>query len=442
MKFMKYKNIFFFTLVFTAFSCEDFIGGDLNQDPNKPGSVPIAGILPQVQISLVDTYGGSFSRWNCMFTQQVEGVARQWSAFNKYTITPNRFDDSWSDLYENVLVELKTINAEAVANGYNHYLGIAKILEAYTIMIMTDVWGDIPYTEANLGSENFNPVFDDQATVIYPAVKTLIDEAVVLFGDVSGDIVPGGEDLIYGGKLASWEKAANAILARYHLHLGEYEQALAAAQKSFTSSADDMSYTYGATPDGGQWYRFNDGRTGDIEFHPTMRKLMTSLNDTVRLGVLDNVFTTSGHPYLVDAFKQDLISYREIQFIIAEVAFRLPGMNAVAHTAYLNGIRSSFKEIGLTTADAGFYLLQASVNPGEGNITLDHIITQKYIGLFVQPEVFSDWRRTGIPALEAVSGKDGIPRRWDYSFNEYLFNSEAPEQDPKILFQRVDWDKP
>ncbi len=81
MRILRYKNIFLFALVLTTFSCEDFLGGNLNEDPNKPIAVPITGILPQVQISLADTYGGSFSRWNCMFVQQVEGVARQWSSF-------------------------------------------------------------------------------------------------------------------------------------------------------------------------------------------------------------------------------------------------------------------------------------------------------------------------------------------------------------------------
>jgi len=76
---------------------------------------------------------------------------------------------------------------------------------------------------------------------------------------------------------------------------------------------------------------------------------------------------------------------------------------------------------------------------GSGNLTKEQVMTQKYIGMFVQPEAFSDWRRTGITVLTAVSGSE-VPRRWFYPENEYLFNSNAPERVDNLLFKRVDWD--
>ncbi len=442
MKFIKIKNILLMGLVLTAFSCEDFIGGDFNQDPNKPATVPITGILPQIQISLADTYGGSFSRWNCMFMQQVEGVARQWSGFNQYAILPVQFDAAMDDLYENVLVEIQPIKAEATEQGYNHYLAVAQVIEASMIMMAVDVWGDIPYTEAALGAENFHPVYDDDEAV-YTAAFNLLTSSESLFGQAAGAVAPGSEDLYYGGDVDSWLLAINALQSRYHLHLGEYDDALREAQASFTSRTDNMSYQYGAVPDGGQWFRFNDGRTGDIEFHPTMRELMEGLNDDDRLSIMDVVFTTTDHPYLIDAYRQDLISYREIQFIIAESAFRL-GQSATAHAAYLNGIGASFEELGFEADGDEYtsYVAQSAVDPGEGSIDLTHIMTQKYIGLFIQPEVFNDWRRTGIPDLDPVSGQF-IPRRWQYGFNEYLYNANAPEEGSVSLFApRVFWDTP
>ncbi len=438
---MKIKNILLMGLVLTAFSCEDFLGGDFNQDPNKPATVPITGILPQIQIQMADTYGGGFSRWNCMFTQQVEGVARQWSAFNQYAIQPVRFDAEMNDYYENVLVELQVIKAEATEEGYNHYLGVSNVIEAFMIMTSVDVWGDIPYTEAGLGAENFNPVYDDDEAV-YTAGFNLLVEAINLFGQPSGLVAPGTEDVYYGGDIDQWEKAANALLARYHLHLGEYQDALSRAQASFEDRSDNMSYQYGTVPDGGPWFRFNDGRTGDIEFHDdSMGALMRSLNDDDRLGVFNNTFNTTDHPYLVDAFRQDLISYREVQFIIAESAFRL-GQAATAHAAYLEAISASFEEVGFEADGDEYtdYVGQAAIDPGVGALTLDQIMTQKYIGLFVQPEVFNDWRRTDIPSLSPVSGT-AIPRRWNYGFNEYLFNANAPDENSVTLFApQVFWD--
>ncbi len=427
-------------LTFSVLSCEKFIGGDLNADPNKPLSVPITGLTGQVQISLADVYGSSFSRWNSMFVQQVEGVARQWTSFNQYQIQSIRFDDSWSDTYENIINELGVMTRIAEENEYNHYLGLCKVVEAYTIMMMTDVWGDIPYTEAGQGATNFNPVFEDQATVIYPAILTLLNEAKTLFDGPAGGIAPGSEDLYYGGDIDAWQKAINAIKARYYLHLKNYPMALASAQASFTSRADNMAYQYGSDPASGGWYRFNNGREGDIEFHPTMRRIMKGLKDSDRLSVIDKTFTINGtpHPYFIAAFRQDLISYREIQFIIAEAA--LNTNTATATAAYLKGIQASFEEFGFSATGTEYttYVAQAEVDP-EDNFDMERIMTQKYIAMFAQPEVWSDWRRTKIPELVPVSG--AIPLNWDYGQQTYFFNSSAPESilAPASLLKGVDW---
>ncbi|WP_420318237.1 SusD/RagB family nutrient-binding outer membrane lipoprotein [Ekhidna sp.] len=438
---MKIKNILPIVLALTAFSCEDFIGGDLNADPNKPLDVPISGQLGQIQIQMADTYGGGTSRWNCMFSQQVEGVARQWDSFNDYVVTANRFDADWSDMYENVIVELRTVTAIAEEDGLNHYLGVAKVLEATAIMNMTDMWGDIPYTEAGLGADNFSPVYDDQATVIYPAIRTLLTDALGLFAGPAGPIAPGSEDLYHGGDVTAWTRTANALLARYYLHLGDYANALSSAQNAYTDRSQNMGYQYGSDPASHPWYRFNNGREGDIEFHPTMRGIMTGLNDTDRLGVIDQTFTINGtpHPYFVAALKQDLISYREIQFIIAECEFQLNGNTATAQTAYLNGINASFQELGFADGGAEYtaYVAQPSV---AAPLDMNKIMTQKYIAMFAQPETWSDWRRTGIPALTPTSGS-AVPTNWDYAQNSYFFNSNSPSEmtAPASLLRGVDW---
>lgn len=435
MKF-NYRLLMLAGLIFVSFSCEEFLG-DENSDPNKPVTVAVTGQLANTQIQLVDVTGGEFSRYNCMFMQQVEGVARQWDSFNDYVMTANRFDRSWRNIFENNLIQLRTIRSESLENSFNHYLGVGNVMEAVTMLTATDVWGDMPFTEAVMGDENLNPVFDDQETVIYPGIITLLEDAIALFEGNGGDILPGSEDVFYSGDIELWTKAANAILARAHLHQGRYAEALTAAQASFDSREDNMSYTYPDAADGAPWYRFNLGRTGDVEFHPTMRALMESFNDSSRLAMFDVTFDED-HPYHTPTYTVDIVSYREMQFIIAETALRTGAAAEIVHEAYLAGIEASFTEVGVPEAFEA-YVSQASIDPGVGNLTLDEIMTQKYIAMFVQPEVFSDWRRTGIPALSPTSGTQ-IPRRWDYSFNEYLFNTNAPAQDPNILFDRVDWD--
>ncbi|MCF6347041.1 MAG: SusD/RagB family nutrient-binding outer membrane lipoprotein [Flavobacteriaceae bacterium] len=434
MKLKKLINVLIiFIITLSSASCEDFFSDD-NSDPNKPIDVTVAAALPGIQLAIVDSKGGLYSTFSNMFIQQVEGVERQWESFNKYDIQPVRTNAPWQQMYENVFIELRVVSQKATDGGFNHYLGIAKTLEAYALMMTSDVFGDIPYTEAGLGDENPNPAYDDQATVIYPAIRTLLTDALVLFDDVSGAQSPGSEEVLYEGDIDAWKLAVHAILARYYLHLGDNVNALAEAKLAFTNRADNMGFKYPGGGNDAPWFGFNDTRLGDIEFHPTMRAIMSGLNDTDRLAVLDQTFDAS-HPYLVADLREDLITYRELQFIIAETSTD----DTEKHTAYLNGIEASFEEVGLGAAEFNAYVAQNAIDPGVGNITLNNIMTQKYIGLFVQPEAFSDWRRTGIPSLTPVAGSD-VPRRWFYPENEYLFNSSAPARDNDLLFKRVDWD--
>ena len=260
--------------------------------------------MPALEIALADVYGGDFSRFGSMLTQQVEGVARQWVAFNQYTgLTPNRFDDAWQNIYENVLNEVKIAQASATEQGFNHYVGVLNIIEAFTLMIATDVWDDMPYTDAFKGLESTNPTYDTQAS-IYDAIVTLTRDGITLLEGAPGSVAPGGDDVFFGGNAAAWILAAKALDARRLIHMKDYSGAASAAASSFGSAADNWGFQYPDANAAGQWYRFNRDRTGDLEFHPTMRALLTGANDTLRLNVMDQTFITS-HPYLVADFNQD-----------------------------------------------------------------------------------------------------------------------------------------
>lgn len=435
-KIENFIKITFCVLLFTA--CESFIADDINLDPNNPSSVTLNAVLPSIQIRHMDVYGGQTSRVNSMFAQQTEGVARQWSSFNDYSgLQPVRFNTVWDIYYEDILVEVNSMIADALEDGYNHYAGIGQVQKAAALLDMTSWWGDIPYSTAALGIEEINPTFDAQAG-IYTEIFNLLSSATSLLNGSDGGFAVGGDDVIYGGNTSAWIKAASAIKARAHMHLGDYASALSAAKSSFSSRADNMSYTFGTTQQAG-WWRFNDGRTGDIEFHPTLRALMTGLNDTDRLAKWDQTFITS-HPYMLPNYEQAYISYREIQFIIAECLSRTNGSSAEMEAAYLSGIEASFSETGLGNAEYSAYVSQNSVNPGAASLDLeDHILTQKYIAMFVQPEVFNDLRRNDFPNLTPTSGSQ-LPVRWNYSGDEALFNPNVPAG-TTLFTPRNSWDK-
>ena len=205
---MKTKHTsFLLVLGFLFFSsCESFLADDINLDPNKPLSVPVNGILPNIQIRIVDVYGGDTSRFNSMISQHVEGVARQWTSFNNYSgLTPNRFNTAWQNYYEKILIEVNIMIAQAEEDGFNHYAGVGKVLKAFSLMVMTDMWGDIPYTEAALGRDQFNPAFDTQAS-IYSEIFNLLTSAEKLLDSPDGGLkISSSVDVIYKGNLTKWK---------------------------------------------------------------------------------------------------------------------------------------------------------------------------------------------------------------------------------------------
>ena len=439
------KNIFrkklalvaIFTLFF-ATACEDYLGDGINENPNSPTSVPVTVLLPNIEVSVADVTGGDFSRFASVLVQQTEGVARQWTSINDYSsMNPATFNTTWNNIYENILIELKVLKEQAQESGLGHYEGVANILTAYTLMMASDVWDDIPFSDAFQGIDKISAEFDTQAE-IYAEVNTLLNSGITLLQGSDGGVSLGSSDVMYGGDLDKWAKAANSLLARMHLHQRNYAQALTAAANGFTSADDDLEYNYTDATNSGQWYRFNIGRTGDIEFHPTMRGIMTGLNDTDRLAILDQTFVAA-HPYFVPAFEQELISYRELKFIEAECLARTNGSATAIRDAYLIGIEESFNHIGSTGYAA--YVAQPAVDPA-GGVTLDEIMIQKYIGLFTQPEVYNDYRRTDIPSLTATDGGTRVLVRWPYGNDEILFNENAPEEDDVDLRNdRVGWNR-
>lgn len=420
-------------------SCEDFLGDDINRNPNSPADVPVTALLPAAQVFVADVYGGDFSRFASVIVQQTEGVARQWTSINNYSsMNPATFNTAWNNVYEDILFELNVAKQKASDLGYENYEGVVNIMIAYTLLMSADVWDNIPYSEAFQGADNFSPIFDTQAE-IYAEVNTLLNDSFALLQGVDGGVSVGGEDLIYGGGLANWEAAAHSILARMHLHNGDYAQALTSLSNGFTSAAQNMDYQYPDAAAASQWYRFNRDREGDIEIHPTIVGLMEGLNDTDRLAMFSPTFET-GHPYFVPDYNQELITFRELKFMEAECLLRTGGADAAIRDAYLAGIEASFARVGVSGSYAA-YVAQAAIDPGVGNITLDLIMTQKYIGLFTDPEVFSDWRRTNIPVLSPTSGAN-VPVRFPYGSDETLFNANAPEEDDVNIFtDRVGWNR-
>ena len=420
-------------------SCEKFFG-DVNVDPNAPLDASPAAILIVIETRLAYTIGGDFSRFGSVFTQHVDGYDRQFAGFQNYTFVPGDFGTAWDNLYAGVLSDIKQLKTKADAGSYNAYGGVARALEAHTLMMIADYFGDAPYSAALNAEKTLQPTYDTQAQ-LYTTILALLTEARAKLAATPGALKPGAaNDRIYGGSTAKWTKYCNVLAARAYLHLGKldnanYAKALAELAKGgFASGADDARYAFvGGALGEAPWYQYNTQRQ-DILVGARYVAMLDSLKDP-RKAIYGSIIDDT-HPIFTEDQHLGLITYTEQKFIEAECKMKggdAPG----AKTAMLEGIQASFDEAGVTdAAKYTAYIAQAAVSPA--TVTMNQIMTQKYIALFADPEVFNDWRRTGIPSLKPNLGSF-IPRRFLYPQSELDLNTNAPKATK--LSDRVNWDR-
>lgn len=440
-KYINIKELLFSLLIIIGVSCESYLE-ETNENPNDPTQVSPAALLSPAQLTLAFEYGSNFSRFSSIFVQHIEGQERQQFGFNNYVITGSVFDTDWRLTYVDILNNVNIMIAQSSENGYDHYIGVGKTLKAYTLMLMTDYWNSIPYSEGLSGIEVLQPKFDSQAD-IYTEVHALLNQARQSLAAGDGGLSLSG-DLIYSGDISLWIKATHAIEARAYLHQGllspsNYTSALASIESAFDSEAENMTFQFGTgATTAAPWYQFNRDR-GDIGFNSTMNDAMVSLSDP-RLDIYDgdgtDTFASEVDEHELFTINQELelITYTELMFAKAECLLATGGAQTDIREAYLAGIKSSFSTLGLDT-DYAAYIAQTSVSP-VGDLTLENVMTQKWLALYTNPEAYSDWRRTGIPSLTPNNGV-AIPTRWLYPQSESELNSNTPTV---VATDKVDWD--
>ncbi len=458
-------------MVITSTGCKKIIDEDVNVNPNNPIDAPMSLLLPSAEGGLAFSLGSDLGRFPSLFVQSLSGLSNQHLLYDNYSLTESDVNNMWYyNLYGGVMTNLKIIMDKAAATNSPYYGGIAKILMANTLGVTTDLWGDIPYSQAFKGVDGLTPKYDTQEQ-IYEAIQALLSSAVSDLSASSSTFVPGGDDLIYGGDLAAWTQTANALSARYWLHLGKrfgstaYTNALTSLSNgSYTDNSTNALFVFGVDPTtANPWYQFfYDARPGDAGMGKVLVDQLLTTNDP-RLpliaaetgdsliiyagsapGAGDVIVSNIGSFYGSSNSPVALITYPEIKFIEAEAQFQT-GNLAGAATAFNDAVAASLDYFGVS--DSTF-----SANYGNEtgtSITLEKIISQKYVAMFTLGyEQWSDWRRTGFPALSlaAQAQTSIIPRRLPYPNSERLYNSSSnaaaiANQGGATLTNKVWWDQ-
>ncbi len=250
---MKNKLLKICTLIglISLASCSDFL--DINEDPNNPSDAKLSNILPSVQINLAGAMGasaGGLGNFTSLYMHQntQRGVEQ-----NDYAFRGDDFGVStpWRLFNTFALNDLEQLLDKAQEVESGPYLGVGKIMKAYIYSIMVDIWGDIPFSEAQQGAENLFPNFDDDEQ-IYDALITMLDEAILNLEEES-NFTPGSDDLFYGGNLARWRRLANTLKLKMYTQMRLVRDVSAQVNKliadddMITGPAGDFQMQYGTS---------------------------------------------------------------------------------------------------------------------------------------------------------------------------------------------------
>lgn len=438
-----------FLVVLTA--CEQWVDPGLNNDPTKPSDVSLNVLLPTTQSYFAFLQGGDIFRFSNMFTQHLTGILRQHSGIYQYTFTESDVDNLWNSLYADAMQNMNILIEKSKALNSPYYQGMGEIMMALAIGTTTDIWGDVPFSEALKGEDNLTPKYDKQED-IYNKIFELLNSAINNLAASSSNFTPGGDDLIFKGDKAKWTKAAYSLLARYYLHIQRYDDALTALAKAQSSIAEDFIFYFGTKGnEANPIYQFMEQR-GDIAMGAVLMRIMNDVNDP-RLPFYaekdDNgqysEESNLGPYYYRSEAPIHFTTFAEMKFIESECKLS-KGDKKGAYDAYIDGIKASCARYGVAQADIDAFVENPAIAVGENNINLEKIMTQKYVAMYCTPETWVDWRRTNFPALTPIKGSQ-IPRRFPYAQSERLFNGASlnaavsDASSPNFIFSEVWWDK-
>ena len=162
---------------------------------------------------------------------------------------PNSFDGVWTNTYTELFTDINAMNNLAEEAGLWHHVAMGQFMKAFMITAMVDFFGDVPYSQANLGAENFNPNVDSGAT-IYEAALALLDDAITNFNKSSAALPQN--DFFYDGDGDDWIRACNTLKMRLYMNtrlvdgsaLAAFDQ-IAGSGNFISETADDMEFAWG-----------------------------------------------------------------------------------------------------------------------------------------------------------------------------------------------------
>ncbi|GAB2772108.1 SusD/RagB family nutrient-binding outer membrane lipoprotein [Rhabdobacter roseus] len=391
----------------------------------------------------------------------------------------------WQRYFRTVVRNTAAI-IEATANdpSRSNLLQMARIWRAHAFMVLTDTYGDVPYTDAGKGfiDQVVSPRYDAQEVIYKDIIKELTEASAALDAAKTRE----NTDVLYGGDVVKWQRLGYSLLLRAGMRLTKIDPGLAqqTAQRAFqgglmqanadnavvrhnanyvnglgnTLNATEANNIYLSAPFVNHLKNTNDPRLRSIAVRyvgassgPQQVAARANTDPAVQIGMplgydngsISGPVQASGLASFYDYSQLDrtrlaklqspmfLVTYAQTQLLLAEAVHR-GWIQGSAATSYANGIRAHMEQMALYDANSaiGSAAIEAYVaaNPLDASKALEQINTQYWIASLMNgPETFANFRRSGYPALtpnpfpgKAIKG--AFIRRLTYPNSELSVN--------------------
>ena len=250
----KYITIITMACALFFASCSDEYMENMNTDPSKAATIDPNAQLTTAQLQ---TYGDLsmmeiYRNYHYAFTQQLMGCWNTTNYGGRHTLDNNEMSRIWTSFYTQSLKNIIDAQYRTAEDAEKENINsVLRIYRVYLMSIITDTYGDAPFSEAGLGflEGKFNPKYDKQED-IYNAFFLELEDAINKI-DPTKDKVTG--DLIYAGDVTKWQQLANSLRLRFAMRISnvnptkaqtEFENALAANGGVITDASSDALIKY------------------------------------------------------------------------------------------------------------------------------------------------------------------------------------------------------
>lgn len=239
---------------------------DVNASPNQFTTASPSIVLTNLELVTGFNMGNDVTRASSVLVQHYAGLGNQIANVDNYQLQQSGFTDAtWDRFYQGTIYNANGLVSVATRVNSPAYAGIAKLQKAYAFAVLTDLWGDVPYTQAALGLDNISPRFDTQESMYKGAtgIQSLFDLVREGLADLrkTSAVVPSVvDDPVYSGDLTKWSRMGNTLLLKLANTISRKDPATANAviaevlakgtSAYMTANTDDYQIPFGTAQGG------------------------------------------------------------------------------------------------------------------------------------------------------------------------------------------------